>query len=234
MRYFVLATDYDGTLAKDGRVDEATLAALRRFRSFGGKIILVTGRELDDLQRVFPQINLFDYVVAENGALLYSPTTREEKLLGAQPAFEFIKKLRDHHVVPLSVGRVIVATYHPNETTVLECIRDLGLELQVIFNKGSVMVLPNGINKASGLKMALVEMKLSLDNVVGIGDAENDRDFLSLCQYSVAVANALPMLKESVDLVTNGSRGAGVVELIDKLITLDLSEVDRTINRKPH
>ncbi|HEY9768626.1 MAG TPA: hypothetical protein V6C71_09005 [Coleofasciculaceae cyanobacterium] len=36
----------------------------------------------------------------------------------------------------------------------------------------------------------------------------------------------LPMLKKSVDFVTNGSRGAGVVELIDKLITLDLSEVD--------
>ena len=218
MRYKVLATDYDGTLAKDGRVNEATLAALKRFRSFGGKIILVTGRELDDLQRVFPQINLFDYVVAENGALLYSPTTRQEKLLGPQPAFEFIQKLRDRQVDPLSVGRVIVATCHPNEITVLECIRDLGLELQVIFNKGSVMVLPSGINKASGLTAVLDEMKLSPSNVVGIGDAENDLDFLSLCQCSVAVANALPMLKESVDFVTNSSRGAGVVELIDKLI----------------
>lgn len=226
MHYFVLATDYDGTLATDGHVNEDTLAALKRLRSSGRKLIIVTGRELDDLQRVFPQIDLFDYIVAENGALLYSPTTRKEKLLGAQPPFEFVKTLRDRHVDPLSVGRVIVATCHPNETTVLQTIRDLGLELQVIFNKGAVMVLPSGINKASGLTAALDEMKLSPENVVGIGDAENDHAFLSLCKCSVAVANALPMVKESVDFVTNGSRGAGVVELIDKLITLDLSEVD--------
>jgi len=226
MRYFVLATDYDGTLAVDGRVNDETIAALERLRLSGRKLILVTGRELDDLQRVFPQIDLFDCVVAENGALLYSPATRQEKPLGSQPPEQFIQALRDRHVDPLSVGRVIVASWHPNETTVLETIRDLGLELQVIFNKGAVMVLPSGINKAAGLSAALDEMKLSPHNVVGVGDAENDHAFLELCECSVAVANALPMVKERVDFVTNGSRSAGVVELIDKILASDLSEID--------
>lgn len=149
MRYFALATDYDGTLAADGLVNDNTIAALKRLRASGRKLIMVTGRELDDLQRVFEDIDLFDYIVAENGALLYSPATREEKLLGAKPPDEFVKMLRDRQVDPLSVGRVIVATWHPNETTVLQTIRDLGLELQVIFNKGAVMVLPSGINKAA-------------------------------------------------------------------------------------
>ncbi len=232
MRYLVLATDYDGTLATDGRVDDDTLAALKRLRTSGRKLIMVTGRELDDLQRVFPQLDLFDYVVAENGALLYSPATREEKLLAAPPPQEFINILRDRQVNPLSVGRVIVATWHPNENTVLEAIRDLGLELQVIFNKGAVMVLPSGINKASGLTAALDELKLSPHNVVGVGDAENDHAFLSLCECSVAVANALPMLKERADFVTDGNRGAGVAELIDKLLTSDLSEIDRQLQRR--
>lgn len=99
----------------------------------------------------------------------------------------------------------------------------MGLELQVILNKGAVMVLPSGINKATGLAAALDEMQLSPKNVVGIGDAENDHNFLSVCGYSVAVANALPTLKERVDFVTNGSRGDGVIELIEKLITSDLA-----------
>ncbi len=226
MRYFVLATDYDGTLAADGRVNDETIAALERLRLSGRKLILVTGRELDDLQRVFPQIDLFDCVVAENGALLYKPASRQEKPLGSQPPEEFIQALRNRHVDPLSVGRVIVATWHPNETTVLQTIRDLGLELQVIFNKGAVMILPSGINKAAGLSAALDEMKLSSHNVVGVGDAENDHAFLELCECSVAVANALPMVKERVDFVTNGSRSAGVVELIDKLLASDLSEIE--------
>ncbi len=225
MRYLALATDYDGTLASDGRVNEDTLAALERLRNSGRKLILVTGRELDDLLHVFPQIDRFDRVVAENGALLYRPATREEKRLGDRPPQEFIKVLRERGVNPLSVGRVIVATWHPHETTVLEAIRDLGLELQVIFNKDAVMVLPLGVNKASGLSVALSELGLSPHNTVGVGDAENDRALLNLCGCGVAVANALPMLKESADFVTKGDRGAGVIELIDRLVASDLSEL---------
>lgn len=225
MRYLALASDYDGTLATDGHVNQETLAALERLRN-GRKLILVTGRELDDLLRVFEQIHLFDLVVAENGALLYNPATREEKLLCSQPPEEFIKALRDRGVDPLSVGRAIVATWHPNETKVHEAIRELGLELQVILNKDAVMVLPSGVNKASGLKVALSELGLSPHNTVGIGDAENDQALLSLCGFGVAVANALDMLKESADFVTKGVRGAGVVEIIDKLVASDLSELE--------
>jgi hypothetical protein len=226
MRYLALACDYDGTLASDGQVHEETLAALERLRDSGRKLILVTGRQLDDLLKVFPHLNLFERVVAENGALLYRPATREEKLLGEPPPEEFVKALQERGVDSLGVGRVIVATWHPHEDKVIEVIRKLGLEYQVILNKDAVMVLPSGVNKASGLSAALVEMGLSPRNTVGVGDAENDQALLSLCGCGVAVANALPLLKECADFVTKGDRGAGVVELIDMLISSDLAELD--------
>jgi hydroxymethylpyrimidine pyrophosphatase-like HAD family hydrolase len=224
MRYLALASDYDGTLAANGRVDGETLAALERLRDSGRKLILVTGRQLDDLLNVFPHLNLFDRVVAENGALLYQPATHEEKTLGEPPPEEFVTALHERGVEPVSVGRVIVATWHPHEKAVLEVIRDLGLEWQVILNKDAVMVLPSGVNKATGLSVALSELGLSPHNTVGVGDAENDQDFLNLCGCAIAVANALPLLKERADFVTKGDRGAGVVELIDKLIASDLEE----------
>ncbi|HEY9599142.1 MAG TPA: HAD family hydrolase [Cyanophyceae cyanobacterium] len=225
MRYLVLATDYDGTLASEGRVDEATLAALQRLRNSGRKLILITGRQMDDLVQVFSHLELFDRVVAENGALLYCPATGEQKPLGEPPPPAFIQALQKQGVEPLSLGRVIVATWHPHETTVLDVIRNVGLEHQVIFNKGAVMILPPGVNKASGLNAALDELQLLPQNTVGVGDAENDHAFLSVCGCGVAVANALPMLKEHADIVTQGSRGAGVVELIDQLIVSDLENL---------
>lgn len=225
MRYLALASDYDGTLAVNGCVDHQTVAAIKRLQKSGRKFILVTGRELNDLLHVFEQIHFCDLVVVENGALLYKPATGEEKLLCTKPPEEFVKKLRDCGVAPLSVGRAIVATWRPNETKVFEVIRELGLELQVIFNKDAVMVLPSGVNKASGLKVALDWLGLSANNIVAIGDAENDRDFLSACGYGVAVANALDLLKEQADFVTQGARGAGVVEIIDRLVANDLSEL---------
>lgn len=81
MRYFALACDYDGTLAHDGRVAPDVLAALKRFLASGRKFILVTGRELDELLAIFPEVDCCELVVAENGALLYRPSNKEVKRL---------------------------------------------------------------------------------------------------------------------------------------------------------
>ena len=231
--YFVaLATDYDGTLAEDGVVAKTTLDALRLFKQSGRKLILVTGRELPDLRRVFADLELFDLAVVENGAVLVDPATGEEIPLGDEPPPQFVDELRRRNVTPLSVGRSIVATWEPNEKIVLDTIRDLGLELQIVFNKGAVMVLPAGINKASGLAAALARLRLSPLNVVGIGDAENDHAFLRACGCAVAVANALPMVKEDADLVASMPRGAGVAETIGRILDGDLAEIASGIERQ--
>src|SRR5262245_39770821 len=232
MRYHALACDYDGTIAWDGVVSDRTIEALDDVRKSGRRLILVTGRELEDLMRICPRLDLFDRVVAENGALLYRPATREERVLGERPPDEFIRELTQRGVQNVSVGRVIVATWRPHETTAIEVIRDLGLELQVIFNKGAVMILPSGVNKATGLSTALQELGLSPHNVVGIGDAENDHAFLALCECSVAVANALDMLKHRVDWVTSQGHGDGAVELVQALIATDLSHLEDRLHRK--
>lgn len=231
MRYLALAADYDGTLAHHGQISDRTLEAMRRCKDSGRKLILVTGRELPDLLRVFPTVEIFDRVVAENGALLYRPATREERPLAPAPPPRFADLLRERGVRDLSVGRVILGTYEPNETIVLQAIRELGLELHVIFNKGAVMVLPSGVNKATGLQEALQELGLSPHNVAAVGDAENDHAFLEYCECSIAVANALPSLREKADLVTKGNQGDGVAELIDHLLADDLASLAPRLTR---
>jgi HAD superfamily hydrolase (TIGR01484 family) len=231
MRYYALVCDYDGTLASHGRVDEDVVAALKRVRSSGRKLILVTGRELDNLLHLFSHLDLFDRVVVENGALLYRPDTRAEKILGEAPNPELIELLHQRGVSPLGVGHVIVATREPYEKIALEAIHELGLELQVIFNKGAVMILPSGLNKAAGLSAALSELNLSPHNIVGIGDAENDHAFLSQCECAVAVANALPIVMERADFVTKGNNGKGVIELVDMLVDSDLVELEPSLSR---
>jgi len=231
MRYFCLICDYDGTIAHDGRCGPSTVEALKRVSASGRKLILATGRQLAELQEVFPEYAVFDRIVAENGAVLYRPASQECAVLADSPASEFVDELRRRGVHPLSVGQCIVATWRPFESTVREVIRDMGLELQIIFNKDALMVLPSGVNKASGLQVALNELRLSAHNTVGVGDAENDDAFLAMCGCSVAVANALPALKEHVDLVTAGSHGAGVEELIEKLLSEDLASVAPRLKR---
>ena len=232
MRYLALASDYDNTLAADGRVSDATRAALGRLRASGRRAILVTGRRLDDLLRVCDCAELFDYVVAENGALVHDPRSRDTTLLADPPPEQFIAALRRRGVQPLEVGKVIVATHAPQQTQVIETIRELGLELQVIFNREAVMVLPAGINKASGTKVALRNLGMSPHELVAIGDAENDHSFMHLAECPVAVANAVDSIKRLAAFVTAGAAGQGVVELIDELIENDLGPIDARLTRR--
>jgi phosphoglycolate phosphatase (TIGR01487 family) len=222
MRYTAIALDYDGTIAHNGVVAPHVLDGLQRLRQSGRKLLLVTGREIEELLGIFPGITVFDRVVAENGALLHDPQTGERKELGEPPPDELIDALHAKGI-PLSVGHTIVATVRPHETVVLEAIANLGLEQQVIFNKGAVMILPPGVNKASGLRHALHELGLSPRNVVAAGDGENDHALLEMSEYSAATANAIDTLKAAADYVTRETHGDGILEVIAGLIESDLA-----------
>lgn len=213
-----LALDYDGTIACEGIVTTETINALIAIKASGRKLIMVTGRQLDDLKQVFNRFDLFDLIVAENGALLYTPQTENQRILAEPPPEQFLEELYDCGISPLRKGKVIIETQEPQEIKVLEVIRDMGLALEIVFNKGAVMILPSGVNKATGLTATLKELGLSMHNVIGIGDAENDHTFLRKVGIGMAVSNAIEAVKQSLGLVTSGAYGKGVEEVIGQLL----------------
>jgi hypothetical protein len=208
-----------------------TIDALKRVSASGRKLVLATGRTVDSVFSVFPEVSLFDLVVAENGAVLYNPSTKTNRALTHPPIPGFVTELQRRGVQPIDVGECIVATWQPHQVEVLDVIRSQGLELQVIFNKDAVMILPSGVNKGTGLRAALDELGLSPHNTLGIGDAENDHAFLGICECSVAVANALAPLKEHADMVTAASHGLGVEEIIGRLLADDLASLTPELKR---
>jgi HAD superfamily hydrolase (TIGR01484 family) len=230
MRYFALVVDYDGTLAVDGQVAARTASALERVRESGRRMILITGRVLDELFAICSCLQFFDCVVAENGALYYVPATHETIPLAQPPAERFIKALQQRGVDPLSIGRIIVSTTIANKAKVFDAVHEIGREQHIIFNKGMMMTLPSGVSKATGMAYALRKMGLSPHEAVGVGDAENDYSFLDLCECSAAVANATDSIKELVSFTTRSEAGDGVVEVIDELVANDLRNVD---NKRP-
>jgi len=222
MKYRALATDYDGTIAHDGRVDAGTIAALEHARTAGLRLLLVTGRELSDLANTFDRLDLIDRVVAENGAVLSDPAGGTLRTLAAAPPPGLVDRLTRANV-PVSIGHSIIATSEPHEQALREAIRESGADWHLIFNKGSVMALPSGVTKATGMLTALQELHILPEETVGVGDAENDLALLAASGLGVAVANALPSLKQAAALVTAGERGAGVAELIAQMLSGSLA-----------
>jgi HAD superfamily hydrolase (TIGR01484 family) len=222
-RFHVLACDYDGTLARHGKVDAPTLAALERVRASGRRLVMVTGRRLAELLETFSSAHVFDRLVVENGAVVYDPATGAEKVLAEAPSPRFIETLQARGVGPIAVGHTIVATWEPHGSTVLEVIRDLGLGVQIVLNKGAVMVLPGTVSKATGLEYALGEFGLSLRNAVAVGDAENDHVLLTYCECGAAVSNAVQALKDRADVILERDHGDGVIDLIEQIVDNDLA-----------
>jgi hypothetical protein len=227
----VLATDYDGTIAQDNRVSPTTALALERVRASGRKVLLVTGRMLPDLQSVCPDLDrLFDAVVAENGALVYFPERREVRVQGDAPEPVLIQALR-RRGVPLDVGSAILATHARFAEAALAAVQESGVERTLVFNKGALMLLPGGVTKGTGLASALAALQLSRHNMVGIGDAENDHAFLAVCECAVAVADAVPALRERADYVTRAPAAAGAVEFIEEHLLRDLADIVPRLTR---
>jgi hydroxymethylpyrimidine pyrophosphatase-like HAD family hydrolase len=222
MRYTALACDFDGTIADNGRVRDEVISSLEDVSRSGRELILVTGRMLDELLDLFPQVGMFSRVVAEDGGVLFNPRTETVQTLAEAPPTSMIAELQSMNVNPLYIGRVILATWRPNESAAMDAVRRTGYEHQIIFNKDAVMIVPPGVNKASGLRIASQELGFSLRNTVGVGNAQNDYAFLRECEFAVAVGDAVDVIKESADWVTQGNAGDGVIELASDLVENDL------------
>jgi HAD superfamily hydrolase (TIGR01484 family) len=224
MRYVAVAAGFDGTLAREDRCDERCIDALKALATTGRKLILVTGRGLRDLLEIFPEARLFDFVVAENGAVMHQPATRESRILAQAPPEILLQELRRRHVTPLSVGSSIVTTVQANEREVAEALRKLQLDFQLVTNPGALMMLPAGVNKASGVWAALKELGVSRHNLVAIGDGENDLALFEFAEHAVAVQNADPLVKRMADRTTLGEYCDGFLELVQDLVRSDLAD----------
>lgn len=231
MNVHVFACDYDGTIADGGPCSPDIAQALARVRDSGRKVLLVTGRMLPDLRSVCPDVDrMFDAVVAENGALLYFPDTREARTLGDPPESALVEELR-RRGVPFDLGSSIIATTEPYADAALAAIRETGVERTLVFNKGALMLLAGGVTKGTGLDAALTVLALSAHNMVGIGDAENDHAFLAMSECAVAVADAVPALRERADYVTRAPGARGVIEFIDEHVINDLVTIMPRLTR---
>lgn len=223
MRFVVLATGFDEALARDGQYDAHCATALRMLAATGRKLILATARDLRDLLEVFPPAQLFDYVIAENGGVLYQPALRRSAILARAPSEVLVQELRRRRVEPLAVGSSIVTTARGHERTVREAVARLGIDCRIVPNGHSLHLLPPAVSKASGVREALHRLGISAHNLVAIGAAETDRALFRLAEHAIALRNARPQVRASADRITHAEGFHGFLEIARELADCDLA-----------
>ncbi len=214
----MIVCDFDRTLTDaDLTPSVEAFAAIRDAKALGLRFIVVSGRQLDFLLSIEEVSQLADAVVAENGAIAYelstskklSPFVKEAKIIKQTFQKSGLRFLQFDVMTSLSIRHV---------NAVKELIAKNKLQADIHFNVDSIMVLPLGVTKASGLSLALDLMGAPKDGIIGFGDGENDLSLFEESDIAVAVANALPEVKAKADIVTTLTGGRGVAEQIRKML----------------
>jgi hydroxymethylpyrimidine pyrophosphatase-like HAD family hydrolase len=222
MRHRVLACDYDGTLATEGVCSDQTVQALERVAAAGIRLVLVTGRTREELADVFDPGPLFEAIVVENGAVVIDVVTGREELLAPRIPSRLVDEFERTGVNPLVVGRVLCSTAWSQQPKLSAAIAKVGVDRQVVRNRDSAMVLPAGISKRTGLEAALRALGESASATVAVGDGENDVALFGVAGVSVAVANAVDVLKARADVVLTEPNGKGIQSLAAAIVAGDL------------
>jgi hydroxymethylpyrimidine pyrophosphatase-like HAD family hydrolase len=212
----VVALDYDGTIAENGVVHDEIHAVIGELRHRGIIVVIVTGRRLSDLRAAAGDLRCVDAVIAENGAVFAIPGSGHATAFGLPPSSRFIETLQQRGI-PFAQGECIVDADAQFAGSLLQTIRDLELPLVLAFNRGRVMVLPQGISKATGLRDGLAMLRLSLHNTLGIGDAENDHELLRACEVGAAVNWGSACLKATADEIVEGSGPEAVAQYLRRV-----------------
>jgi hydroxymethylpyrimidine pyrophosphatase-like HAD family hydrolase len=213
----VLACDFDGTGATNGQLAPELAAALGEARARGVVTLLVTGRVREDVEALCADLSMFDAVVAENGAIICLPQWKRTIQLGQPPSAELLSALRARGV-PFHAGAVVVGTWERHAPDLFALVRQQGIDGQIVFNREAVMLLPTGINKASGIQRALEELGRSEHNLVAFGDAENDLPLFAVAELAVAARGAIPAVARQAEDALSQPNGAGVARYVHQLL----------------
>jgi hydroxymethylpyrimidine pyrophosphatase-like HAD family hydrolase len=216
MKLSVIALDYDGTIARDDRLDAAMTDAIADARRRGIAVMLVTGRRLDDLRRVAGDLRIVDGVVAENGAVVHFPSGGVTTTLAAPIPSAFVAALQKEGI-PFQAGQCLIDGDAEVAPRMLRVIRELELPLVLLFNRSRVMVLAQGVSKATGLREALAAMRKSPRNAVAVGDAENDHELLRFAEVGAAVEWGSSWLKAAADIVIGGDGPNAVADFVRRV-----------------
>ncbi len=220
VRFRALACDFDGTLAFQDRIEPDVKAALEQARAAGVRLILVTGRTFFELTRVCDCLELFDAVVAENGAVIYYPGSAMIRDLGPAVPARLLAEL-DRRGLYYQVGRVIVGVARADERAVRDALRAAAVTRELIPNRAAIMLLPAGVSKGSGVDQVLRFMELSPHDVLALGDAENDLALFDACTFSACPADGVAAVRERADWTLPGGAGPDVGRAIRDTILPD-------------
>lgn len=217
-----VAVDVDGTIT-DGkrRLCCSSLESIRSAEKKGIPVIIVTGNILSVTKTLSIFIGTSGGLVAENGGVIESSKGRV--VLGdinkCKDAYDFLLTKHPVEKVDFSDQRISEVAFYRTIPVkqVKEILKDF--DVKIYDTNFALHITDPAVNKGTSLVQVAGDMGILPEEILAIGDSENDLEFLNVAGVQVAVANAEPELKSIADYVTEKPYGDGVKEALERFLS---------------
>ena len=217
-----VAVDVDGTIT-DGkrRLCCSSLESIRSAEKKGIPVIIVTGNILSVTKTLSIFIGTSGGLVAENGGVIESSKGRV--VLGdinkCKDAYDFLLTKHPVEKVDFSDQRISEVAFYRTIPVkqVKEILKDF--DVKIYDTNFALHITDPAVNKGTSLVQVAGDMGILPEEILAIGDSENDLEFLNVAGVKVAVANAEPELKSIADYVTEKPYGDGVKEALERFLS---------------
>ena len=226
-----IAVDIDGTITDDERkICISAIEALRKAEDAGIPTIIVTGNVVNYAYATEVLIGCSGGIVCENGGVVFKEG-ENNNAVETLVEKDFVNSAENHLKEKLGEKFDIHAShdnmYRLTETVFYKTLKREELEdalkdfeyldeLEIYDSGFALHVTDKRVNKGTSLKYLCERNGINMENVMAIGDSQNDEDFLKQVGYKIAVGNAEDKLKEISTYTCEKKYGDGVAEAIEK------------------
>ncbi|WP_432644423.1 phosphoglycolate phosphatase [Methanobrevibacter sp.] len=226
-----IAVDIDGTITDEKRhICISAIESLRKAEANGIPTIIVTGNVVNFAYAAEVLIGCSGGLVAENGGVVFKEgennnavETLVERSFVTSAEEHLKEKLGekfDKHASHDNMYRLTETVFYKtlSEKELEDALKDFKFldELEIYDSGFALHVTDKRVNKGTSLKYLCERNGINMDNVMAIGDGQNDEDFLKQAGYRIAVGNAEDKLKEISTYTCKNNFGDGVAEAIEK------------------
>ena len=147
------------------------------------------------------------------------PDAHNQKVIEVGSWSDAVNGKLDGIIMQSSPKALLIAEPDTVEDVIADISEAMGGRLNFIRSSQSyVEVLAPGVSKGEGLKILAEKLGIDSSEVMACGDNMNDMAMVTWAGTGVAVANAVPALKEAADYVASQERSYGVAEAVKKFV----------------
>lgn len=226
-----IAVDIDGTITDDKRqICISAIKALRKAEANGIPTIIVTGNVVNYAYAAEVLIGCSGGLVAENGGVVFKEG-ENNNAVETMVERDFVTSAESHlkdklgekfdkHASHDNMYRLTETVFYKtiDKQELKDALKDFKYieELEIYDSGFALHITDKRVNKGTSLRYLCERNGINMENVMAIGDSQNDEEFLKEAGYKIAVGNADDNLKNISTYSCEKLYGDGVAEAIEK------------------